>query len=85
MAEATKPSVELHENVVSQTEAGDIDDAINLADAVATAKYSPWAPGVFRLYGVLLTAYLSACLNGYDGSLMGGLNAMKSYQEYFHM
>lgn len=26
-----------------------------------------------------------SCLNGYDGSLMGGLNGMKAYQRYFDM
>lgn len=26
-----------------------------------------------------------SCLNGYDGSLMGGLNGMKAYQRYFNM
>jgi MFS family permease len=34
---------------------------------------------------VCLLTYSTGCLNGYDGSLMGGLNGMTSYQEYFHM
>lgn len=60
-------------------------DAIQLAEAVTATEYSPWTRNMFRLYGCLLIAYLCGCLNGYDGSLMGGLNAMTSYQEYFHM
>jgi MFS family permease len=26
---------------------------------------------------------LNSCINGYDGSLMSGINAMKQYREYF--
>ncbi|KAH6971279.1 general substrate transporter [Ilyonectria destructans] len=51
----------------------------------ATSKYSPWTASMFRLYGILFVAYACGCLNGYDGSLMGGLNGMKSYQRTFDM
>ena len=60
-------------------------DAEQLATDVETQVYSPWTWQMIRLYFVLLVAYLCGCLNGYDGSLMGGLNGMTSYQEYFHM
>jgi hypothetical protein len=60
-------------------------DAIQLAEAVESTNYSPWTPSMFRLYGCLLIAYLCGCLNGYDGSLMGSLNAMPTYLKYFHM
>jgi hypothetical protein len=60
-------------------------DAIQLAEAVESTKYSPWTASMFRLYGCLMIAYLCGCLNGYDGSLMGGLNAMTSYGDFFHM
>lgn len=59
-------------------------DAAQLAGQPAEVKYDPWTKSMFRLYGCLLVAYFCACLSGYDGSLMGGLNAMKSYQDYFH-
>ncbi|KAF2466657.1 general substrate transporter [Lindgomyces ingoldianus] len=62
-----------------------VDEATHLADQTSSVKYSPWTPHMFRLYGVLLCAYFCACLNGYDGSVMGGLNAMTSYQKYFNM
>ncbi|KAI8721863.1 hypothetical protein NCS52_00328900 [Fusarium sp. LHS14.1] len=60
-------------------------DATHLADQVQQLKPSPWTRSMFRLYGVMLCAYFCACLNGFDGSVMGGLNAMSSYQDYFHM
>lgn len=61
----------------------DADRAMALAGEVDMARYSPWSPSMFRLYAVLACAYLCGCLNGYDGSLMGGLNGMVSYREYF--
>lgn len=60
-------------------------DAQQLATDVETEAYSPWTGQMIRLYLVLIVAYLCGCLNGYDGSLMGGLNGMSSYQQYFHM
>lgn len=57
--------------------------AADLAERAAEADCSPWTRNMFRLYGCLLVTYFCGCLNGYDGSLMGGLNAMKSYQNYY--
>jgi hypothetical protein len=58
-------------------------DAILLATAADTSTYSPWSLPMFRLYGVLSIAYLCGCLNGFDGSLMGAINAMTPYQNYY--
>ncbi|KAK1757771.1 C6 zinc finger domain-containing protein [Echria macrotheca] len=63
----------------------DTDVAVQLAHDVDDTVYSPWTPRLFRLYLVLFIAYACGCLNGFDGSLMGGLNGMLSYQHYFHM
>jgi hypothetical protein len=60
-------------------------DAILLATEADTAAYSPWSRSMFRLYGVLFVAYLCGCLNGFDGSLMGAINAMTPYKKYFGM
>ncbi|EHA51908.1 lactose permease [Pyricularia oryzae 70-15] len=61
----------------------DAGQATALAEDVAAAQYSPWTASMWRLYAVLACAYLCGCLNGYDGSLMGGLNGMDSYRDYF--
>jgi len=53
---------------------------VSLADALAQAKPNPWTRRMFKLYFFLLIAFLNSCINGYDGSLMGGINAMKTYQ-----
>ena len=66
-------------------EVNEVATAVQLAQDVEETKYSPWTLSMFRLYLVLACAYLCGCLNGYDGSLMGGLNGMSAYQKYFHM
>ncbi|KAK9480266.1 putative lactose permease [Lipomyces japonicus] len=48
-------------------------------------KQSPWTASMFRLYAVLVVSYLCSALNGYDGSLMGSINAMTAYQDFFGM
>jgi hypothetical protein len=48
-----------------------VTEATQLADETDNVKYSPWTLHMFRLYGVLLCAYFCACLNGFDGSVMG--------------
>lgn len=66
---------------------GNIDnsssDAILLATEADTTLYSPWSRAMFRLYAVLFLAYLCGLLNGFDGSLMGAINAMSAYQDHF--
>lgn len=61
------------------------ETAVQLAHEADDTKYSPWTKGMFMLYGVLALPYLCGCLNGYDGSLMGGIIAMTSYQNEFDM
>jgi MFS family permease len=36
-----------------------------------------------QLYGCLLMATCNSCINGYDGSLMSGINTYKQYRDYF--
>ncbi|KAL2784671.1 putative MFS monosaccharide transporter [Aspergillus keveii] len=61
------------------------EEVLDIADVVQEGKYSPWTLSMFRLYGCLLVAFFCATINGYDGSVMGGLNAMQSYLNYFDM
>lgn len=68
----------------SQFELGnDAGTAVQINHDLETANLSPWTPAMFKLYAVLWVAYLCGCLNGFDGSLMGGVNAMDEYQNYF--
>jgi hypothetical protein len=74
-AAAVQPSVSHDDDVTAIQLAHDVDDT----------QYSPWTKGMFKLYAILLIPYLCGALNGYDGSLMGGLIAMTSYQSVFNM
>jgi MFS family permease len=38
---------------------------------------------MIQLYGIMAISYLVSTLNGFDSSLMGAINAMKSYQTTF--
>ncbi|KAL1878131.1 hypothetical protein VTK73DRAFT_8011 [Phialemonium thermophilum] len=81
MASSNEKDVKVeHQNDIQDTAL-----AVQLAHEVEEVKVSPWTWNMLRLYAVLLIPYLNGCLNGYDGSLMGGLNGMTSYQRYFHM
>ncbi|GAB1728358.1 hypothetical protein NU195Hw_g1663t1 [Hortaea werneckii] len=43
----------------------------------------PWGRGSLRLYAICLLVYLCSTMNGYDGSLMGSINAVPSYTAYY--
>ena len=51
--------------------------------AKLAADTVPWYKdaGRRRLYGLVFVAILSSATNGYDGSLMGGLQSIESYKE----
>lgn len=83
MADTEKETHVPGEHTVEHTQ--DTGAAVQLAHDVDNTVYSPWSLTMFRLYLILIIAYLCGALNGYDGSLMGGLNGMTSYQKYFHM
>ncbi|KAF2663865.1 putative MFS lactose permease [Microthyrium microscopicum] len=57
---------------------------VALAEATAQAKPSPWTRNMFMLYYCLLIATFNSCINGYDGSLMSGINTYDQYRDYFH-
>lgn len=58
---------------------------VAFTDAVAKSHVNPWSKRMIQMYGLCLLATLNACINGYDGSLMGSINAMESYKKQFNM
>lgn len=71
-----------HENFAVTAGKGDVVEAAQESD---TIKYKPFTKHMLKLYAILIIPYLCGCLNGYDGSLMGGLNGMTTYLDYFDM
>ncbi|KAF2756395.1 general substrate transporter [Pseudovirgaria hyperparasitica] len=57
---------------------------VALTDATERQKPSPWTRNMFSLYACLLLATLNSCINGYDGSLMAGINTYEQYRVYFN-
>ncbi|EWZ28165.1 lactose permease [Fusarium oxysporum Fo47] len=92
---ATTPSVAEGTGRVSHdTQPNDIEkprakvvetNAASVALAAALAGRPPdvWSWSMMQLYGIMAVGYLVSTINGFDGSLMGAINAMKPYQETF--
>jgi hypothetical protein len=60
-------------------------DNVAFADAVSKSQVRPFSKRMLQLYMFCLVATLNSCINGYDGSLMGSINAMEPYQHQFGM
>lgn len=60
-------------------------EAVDLAEEAANASHSAVSRHMFALYAILLPSFLCSSLNGFDGSLMSGINAMPQYYSYFGM
>ncbi|KAI1310571.1 putative MFS lactose permease [Xylaria venustula] len=52
--------------------------------AIQESKIEPWSKESRTLYLAIFTAFLCACANGYDGSLLTGIVAMEQFQNVFH-
>jgi Sugar (and other) transporter len=55
-----------------------------LADAILKCKPKPMSLRMIHLYFILLIATFCSCINGYDGSVMGGINGQLQYRQFFH-
>ncbi|KAM0689961.1 hypothetical protein Q7P36_008728 [Cladosporium allicinum] len=56
-----------------------------LTGILKTQPVKTWGSGSLHLYAVCLLVYLCSTMNGYDGSLMGSINAVPSYTAYFNL
>ncbi|KAI1175882.1 putative MFS lactose permease [Nemania sp. FL0916] len=52
--------------------------------ALQESKIRPWSKESRTMYLAIFTAFLCACANGYDGSLLTGIIAMDQFQNVFH-
>ncbi|KAM0496875.1 hypothetical protein ACHAP8_007103 [Fusarium lateritium] len=58
-------------------------EAIATALRAHGAAPSPWGRGHIQLYMACGLIYLCSTMNGYDGSLMGSINVIPEYQNYY--
>ena len=59
--------------------------AAALVAATEAEKPQMFSPGMIKLWSLLAVSYLLSTINGYDGSLMGSVNAMGEYQKSFNL
>jgi len=50
---------------------------------MTTNKPNPRGPGYLRLYVLVAVVLLCSTMNGFDSSLMGSINTLPNYTEYF--
>lgn len=55
---------------------------VAFAEALHEENPWPWSSHMLKLYFFLAIAFLTSLTNGYDASLMGGINNMQYYRSY---
>jgi hypothetical protein len=73
-------SIKLEEQVTSTSDDGEL-----YATIMATRKPNPRGPGYVKLYGLVGVVLLCSTMNGFDSSLMGSINTLPNYTEYFDL
>lgn len=58
---------------------------VAFAEALHEEKPRPWSSHMLKLYFFLGIAFLNSVTNGFDASLMGGINNMQHYHSYFKL
>ncbi|KAL7931436.1 general substrate transporter [Trichoderma chlorosporum] len=81
----TTTAYEYEDRKASDVPGADAGFAIAATLQEAHAVPNPWAWGHVQLYLVCAIVYLCSTMNGYDGSLMGSINIMPEYQDYYHL
>ena len=59
------------------------NSAESYAQIMATNKPNPRGPGYIKLYLLAGMVFLCSTMNGFDSSLMGSINALPNYVDYF--
>ncbi|KAL1975649.1 hypothetical protein VTN31DRAFT_4041 [Thermomyces dupontii] len=74
-----------HVHVEHPLDAKEQQEPLTLADIMEKHKPNPWGPGYIRLYLMAGLIFLCSTMNGYDGSLMGSINALPNYTRYYNL
>ena len=75
MSEKAQADVEFAEDTMTDPVVS-VEKVMQIDRDVQEIQPSLWTKHMFRLYGILILGYLCIVLQGYDGSLMGAINAM---------
>lgn len=55
---------------------------ISFTEALLKEKPQKWTKTMFKLYFFLGVAFINSVINGYDASVMGGINTMETYKKW---
>ncbi|KAK5953182.1 hypothetical protein OHC33_005750 [Knufia fluminis] len=55
------------------------------AEIMADSAPNPWGAGHIKMYCLASVLFLNATMNGFDGSLMGSINALPNYISYYNL
>ncbi|KAJ5535212.1 hypothetical protein N7527_001466 [Penicillium freii] len=76
-----------NEKDLATASSGHVEDSAvltaNVNDVLVQERLSAWSLIAFRLYGVIAITTLNCTMNGFDGTLMSSLNAMKPFHNQF--
>ncbi len=72
-------------NVISLDALKDVDEEVQYAIANHQSYLDPRSKQAITLYFFLIISFLNATSSGFDGSLMGSINAQDQYKNFFHL
>ncbi|RDW60059.1 putative hexose transport-related protein [Coleophoma crateriformis] len=75
----------LADNILGLENLKEIDEEVQYAIAQQQSSLSSTATESWLLYLILLVAFLNATSSGFDGALMGSINAESQYKNFFHL
>ena len=73
------------ENVISIDALKDIDEEVQHAIATHHFPLNPWSKQSLILRLILLVPFFNSTSSGFDGSLMGSINAEPQHKTFFHL
>jgi hypothetical protein len=82
MSEKAQADVEFAEDTTPDPVVS-VEKVMQINRDVQEIQPSLWTKHMFHLYGILILGYLCIVLQGYDGSLMGAINAMVNIRFLF--
>ncbi|PVI02831.1 sugar transporter [Periconia macrospinosa] len=56
-----------------------------LATIIAKHPPNPWGKGHLQLYALSAVCFLNSTMSGFDGSLMGSINALPNFTKYYNL
>ncbi|KIN00653.1 hypothetical protein OIDMADRAFT_165310 [Oidiodendron maius Zn] len=80
-------TVAVGDGLAAKREGAKIKQVYNaeLFAAIKETEIKTWSKNSLHLYFCIFVSFCCACANGYDGSLMTAINAMKPFQDVFHV